>query len=235
MRLGLELGIGAIRGGSFLPTAIAGLTLWLRADTGITLNGSRVSGWADQSGHGNDGSQGTAAQQPLLVASAQNGRPVLRGDGARRVDISGQGTPTAATLIFVMSGMVAATDSYLMSAVANLTQGLIANYEGAQVVSWYNNGDIGNFGAMPTDRSLHVFIVTQVNGSSLIGYLDGAQVFSAVPAHDLLALGSIISGATLVAGGSDGDVAEVIAYDRVLAAGELASVTSYLKARYAIA
>lgn len=48
--------------------------LWLRADLGITLNGSTVSAWGDQSGQGNGVSQGTPANQPTYVA-ATGGSP----------------------------------------------------------------------------------------------------------------------------------------------------------------
>lgn len=36
------------------PTSISGLDLWLKADTGITLTSGKVTGWADQSGSGNN-------------------------------------------------------------------------------------------------------------------------------------------------------------------------------------
>lgn len=55
--------------------------LWLRADLGITLNVGNVSAWADQSGNGLDVSQGTAASQPLYVASWKNGKPAITFDG----------------------------------------------------------------------------------------------------------------------------------------------------------
>jgi hypothetical protein len=36
----------------FFPTDITGISLWLKADAGVTLSGSNVIGWADQSGNG---------------------------------------------------------------------------------------------------------------------------------------------------------------------------------------
>lgn len=42
---------------------------WYRADLGITLVGSKVSAWADQSGNGNHLSQSTDALRPAYVAS----------------------------------------------------------------------------------------------------------------------------------------------------------------------
>lgn len=52
--------------------------LWLRADTGITLNGSsEVIQWADQSGHNNHAvADGTTL--PTVLSNAINNRPVVR-------------------------------------------------------------------------------------------------------------------------------------------------------------
>ncbi|MCI0538584.1 MAG: Ig-like domain-containing protein [Verrucomicrobiales bacterium] len=60
----------------------AGLGLWLKADAGVTLNGSSVSAWADQSGLGRNAEQANAANQPTLVSDDANGKPALRFDGA---------------------------------------------------------------------------------------------------------------------------------------------------------
>ena len=65
----LGLGLGQIFNnssptGSFELTNLSGLKLWLKYDTGITLNGSSVSNWADQSGNSNDAAQATSGRQP---------------------------------------------------------------------------------------------------------------------------------------------------------------------------
>ncbi|RMG39225.1 MAG: hypothetical protein D6732_04395, partial [Methanobacteriota archaeon] len=54
------------------------LKLWLKADAGVTLSGSNVSDWADQSGNANDATQSNAADQPLFVSSSMNGQPALQ-------------------------------------------------------------------------------------------------------------------------------------------------------------
>lgn len=63
------------------PLGIANLAQWFRADIGVTLNGSNVSGWADQSGNARHASQAAGASQPLFVASSTNGKPGLTFDG----------------------------------------------------------------------------------------------------------------------------------------------------------
>jgi len=48
-------------GGAAIPQS--GLSLWLKADAGVTLSGSNVTAWADQSGNGNNA---TAVDTPTL-------------------------------------------------------------------------------------------------------------------------------------------------------------------------
>jgi hypothetical protein len=63
-----------------LVTSVAVLQA-VQSDLGVTLNGSTVSAWADQSGNGNHYSQGTASKQPSFVAGGLNGYPTLLFDG----------------------------------------------------------------------------------------------------------------------------------------------------------
>lgn len=66
----------------FAPVDLAGCALWLRADKGITLNGSTVAAWANQGTLGGSVTQGTAASQPTYsAAGGPNGRPALTFDG----------------------------------------------------------------------------------------------------------------------------------------------------------
>ncbi len=87
------------------------LKLWLRADAGVVTNPSgRVGQWLDQSPSLNHASQATLNSQPLFVANALNGKPVLRFDGVQD-GLTGdhlQGTgnvgiPTAFTSFLVYS------------------------------------------------------------------------------------------------------------------------------------
>lgn len=67
--------------GGWVPTDIAGCQLWLKADAGITKDGSNyVSQWADQSGNNNHAVQATGSAQPLWVDGQLNGNPVVKMD-----------------------------------------------------------------------------------------------------------------------------------------------------------
>jgi hypothetical protein len=67
--------------GASLP--LASLQLWLRADAGLVQGNTNtpVRLWPDQSGHANNATQVIGAYQPLWVAGALNGLPVVRFNG----------------------------------------------------------------------------------------------------------------------------------------------------------
>lgn len=79
-QVGLPWRVNGLRG--FAPTQLSGCALWLRADLGVTLNGSTVSAWANQGTAGGSVSQGTAASQPTWSATGgPNSRAALAFDG----------------------------------------------------------------------------------------------------------------------------------------------------------
>lgn len=71
--------------GVWTPASLPGLRLWLRADQGVTLSGSAVTQWQDQSGNALHVAQGTPAAQPTYVASSINTRPAISFDGNDRL------------------------------------------------------------------------------------------------------------------------------------------------------
>jgi hypothetical protein len=58
----------------FAPNALQGLALWLKADAGVTLSGSNVTAWTDQSGNGKNA---TAIEPPTYQTNSINGKPAL--------------------------------------------------------------------------------------------------------------------------------------------------------------
>lgn len=69
---------------AFLSNAFAqippqDLTLWLRADTAVVIDGNnKVSQWNDQSGNDNHAFQSNPAFQPIIVNNILNGLPIIR-------------------------------------------------------------------------------------------------------------------------------------------------------------
>lgn len=78
-------GTRRVSSAAWVPTDISGIQFWVKADTGITLNSTTVSGWADQSLTGDSNknlAQGTAAAQPTYNSSdaGYNGQATLSFD-----------------------------------------------------------------------------------------------------------------------------------------------------------
>jgi hypothetical protein len=59
---------------------MSGLSLWYKADAGVTATSGKVSVWADQSGFERHATQTSAAAQPTTV-TAGNGKPAINFDG----------------------------------------------------------------------------------------------------------------------------------------------------------
>ena len=72
-------------GGDIQTTAPGGvlsnLSLWLKADAGVTTNGTSVLSWSDLSGNGGDVTQGDPADQPEVIAAGLNNNDVLYFNG----------------------------------------------------------------------------------------------------------------------------------------------------------
>lgn len=100
-----------------------GLKLWLDATTGVTTSGSTVTGWADQSGNGHDGSHTSGS--PQLIGGAINGLPAINFDGIL-------------DYFALAGGAVLASDSFTIFAIATDT-GPSAGYRNI-----YSNWDAGN-------------------------------------------------------------------------------------------
>ena len=87
-RLSLGLGAQNIRkvggGAQFSPGNLSGLSLWLKADAGVTLSGSNVTAWADQSGNGNNASA-NSGEEPTFASSFSNSKPAIEFSGISQV------------------------------------------------------------------------------------------------------------------------------------------------------
>lgn len=187
--------------GSWSPFAVGQPIAILDAAQGITLNGSNVSGWADQSGQGNDATQGTAADQPgwISIDGNFNSQPSVSADGVSefmesaifsngeiaqpntifavmKYESLGGGTP------ILLDGIDAAKRNAMFHGAADFSL-----YAGTTVVAVHSR-----------DTNAHVW-GTLFNGASTKSWLDGTEASPATPGANPL------SGITLfatVGGGS---------------------------------
>jgi hypothetical protein len=221
-----------VSGGPSVPTS--GLGLWLAADGLALSNGSKVSTWPDQSGNGRNGVMATLSRQPTFVTNALNGRPVVRFGGAQSLSLNTPVQPTTFS-VFVVGKNSKPTESFSM------ILGPGGNWPNNQL-RWENGSQalfVGTSNGMPVvtssignTRVYHVLSATYT-GSTLSVYRNGGLIsthsFSTNGPWTLAQVGAWYSSHFM-----QGDLAEVMVYDRSLPSSERSSVESYLRSKYAL-
>lgn len=213
------------------------LSLWLLSDTGVTTNGSDVIGWADQSGNSRDAV--TTQGLPQLVPNELCSYPVIRFNGSS----GGMTTPAFDSFsnkrgtIFVVSKVLGA---------GNGGMGF-----GSMVSTWQGSGVTWQFGASPTDYWWFDGIGT--NGTPIISsppsdwgiltlnrnyddtlqfYKSGVLVQNHVVGNVQPTLNTVKIGYSTVYEVLNGDIAEIIIYNRSLNDAEVYQVNTYLANKY---
>lgn len=251
---------------AWVPTILPGCPLWLRADLGVTLNGSTVSAWANQGTLGGSCSQGTGAAQPTWSATGgPNSRAGLSFDGGDYL----ASTLAASAWNFLHSSNFTLFYVWNQTATGNAFYGVLgtstsaAGSRGIAIywdnrtaipataslrsavsngsayvvdpgVSLLNNGYPANSASI-TEHTYEYLVAgddyASIRNGTTVKTAESAAVPSASNAANTLNIG-IIPGAA--SNGLVGSIAEVIAFNRTLAAAERSVVRRYLSNRYAI-
>ena len=254
---GLKSGGGGGPPPAFSPSDIAGLVLWLDANVGITLNGSDVSAWDDQSGKSHDFAQATASAQPAYDATGFNGKPTVTFDGisefmdtAMTADLE---STTGFTFVFVLKIPTMSTGA--MSLLGNRPAGPFGSSPGfialeTASTNGYDNltleDDSGNYAAHATSRTWSVkdndnpVIVTVTMEESAINVYHNNFIDARIDIDTSSGtLGNVTSTSNLTLGDRpglsrfwEGDVSEVLMFEGVLSAADRKSVYEYEEAKW---
>lgn len=260
LRVLLGLLLAAATGQAQL-TVQDGLALWLKADAGVTTEGTAVMAWLDQSPNGNVAaprSDGTPDERPQLISDALGGKPVIRFDGVDDVleilnSPSLQPVSGGWTVIFVARRLSASQGDYPQiigsrAWSAGYDKGWAVCYDGAgAVASHLADGSAGHDVSgvkSAAGLSQAAFDLWQVEedreGGTTSFYRNfdlDRQVATSMPLNDVDQTESIYLGREI--GGSDDrranmELAEILVFSRVLSVTERASVAAYLNASYAL-
>jgi len=241
-------------GAQSLPTA--GLQMWLRADAGVdTLNGT-VSRWHDQSGNGNDAIQASISRQPLLVAGALNGKPVLRFDGSNdKLGFTGTAHMTQFSLFVVINNHsgIAGNEGNVITfgAAGDITHqwfmGMFFGSDTIRTATGYESHIAATKpGLAAYDQWRNLSVVTtgtvwnttvRWDGANAQIVPEGSNDSISVPMGDATGSGGGIGGADGVPVGTllaKCDVAEVIVYGIALSDSVRRNIEIYLASKYGL-
>ena len=241
---------------SEVPTA--DLQLWLRADSGLTLNGSTVSRWHDLSGNGNDAIQANASRQPSLVAGRLNGMPVVSFDGVNdKLGFTGSTLMTQFSLFVVLNNHVGTpgNDGNVITFGANGGYPhqwfMIMRYPNTpdsiamgNATNSYVNAFSHNVAAYDQWRNLSIVTTGSVfnttlrwDGNDAHMALDGFDQTISFPLGDATGSGGGIGGADGVPNGTilaKCDVAEILVYNIALTDSARRNIEQYLAMKYGL-
>jgi hypothetical protein len=215
----------------------AGAQLWLRADIGVTVNSTKVSDWADQSGSGNNASMPTntnSARQPTLVTYALNGLPVIRFGGVQSLILKTPVSPNSFTIFVV--GKNSRTDgnfSMILGPGGNTPNNQLRWQNGSEVLLVGTGNNLPIIQRSIVNTQIYHALAVRYNGSTLTVYRDGnlmsTDSFTTNGPWTLAQIGAWYSTYFMV-----GDLAEVLIYSSSLSESDRLSTNSYLRAKYAL-
>ncbi len=246
----------------FDPRRIPNCILWLAADriTGLS-DGDAVATWSDLSATSNHATQANAGNRPVYKTGIANGRPVVRFDGANSaLDLTSEPALTTEATIFVVASQAAAATGTLYShsyKSGGLYPRYLLGYAAAQQLNVARTNDVGDafnfqeaYGGSGDDTvaasTFYVAMAVHTAGLAKLFALDGqeqAMTWTFNGSSKLITgLAGAFHKATIGArwaaaydGFLNGDIAEVIIYNRKLNYGERARVLRYLKRKYKLA
>jgi hypothetical protein len=232
-----------------------GLTLWLKADAGVTdggvapTNGGSVDTWADQSGNDYTVTQGTGGNQPTYVANDVNGKPGLRFNGTQWLTSSATVSGLNADMTIITVGMTTSSSAeaeefpfYLGANSAPDVNRAYAYYLGDER---FDGQWIGCAGGPAASPNIFTMEAASINSAltEVTFYQNGTQigspdtVTSVSPSSGAflnLSAGITVGAATLGPAGWQGDILEQLVYNHQLNSTEMQEVELYLANKYGL-
>lgn len=229
---------------------ITNLTLWMKANQGVTVAGSNVTQWADQSGNGHVFTEGVAANQPI-ISSFQNYNPLVNfvssdklEDGSAAISSMSAGreyfgfTKAANTGVLVYFGQNPAVNQANFSyAQTNVKYSGSPLYASEAHNSYTNNAfpTIANIssanGALSDDIN---FSFNDGDFSPTVTYLWGTPPYTITPNIDFLTIGAKRTTTGSFNNYLSGQIGDIVTFGKVLNDSERKNVRSYLAIKYGV-
>ena len=219
------------------PTTIPGLELSVKADTdvysdnGSTLatNGGTVEEWKDLSGNNNNFTQANSNLRPTYVANSINGRPAIHTSASFNQNllspINLQNSPFTVMYVGREDGP---SRNRLLSALYN---NWLLGWWNTAMNQAYFNGWVSPSGSPAADSGIYEYTGTSDNATTSDLYENGTLLYSnngGINGPNGLGLTAYENASEY----SDGDIAEILAYNNVLSNSNRLALDNYLQNKY---
>jgi len=227
MRIGIGIGVNrqsSNGGAAWTPASIPNGAMWLRADT-VTEDTGGVDLATDKFGLGNDASQSASANRPDLIASDSNlnSQPSMTFDASQALDCALNEASSDWTIFAAVQNDVAAGIRAILDSPSIRFRGYGTNLR-------CDNGATN----LTVSMGAGAHVVCARLGSSGLVRVDASEATGtlAAAAYSIPHLGSRYTNYTT--DNWQGEIAEVIVYQRALTDDEIDTVMEYLGARYGV-
>lgn len=221
------------------PTDIAGLVLWLKADSLALADGAEITSWPDSSAAGNDFVDSTIALVigPQFQTNELNGLPVARFTIGGAPAWAGMEGASSLVLAHPYTIFYVARPRDALNATMRIVQSgsgnwLMGPYSGTW--QWFSGGfATAGPSALDGNAIIHAVRADVASGTHFVWDLDSEDApFSAARANPT-AIGPMVLGFAGSSEGTNSDVAEVVVYDSELSDTDRDDVVAYLRLKWA--
>lgn len=235
----------------FRPSDITGLQLWLRADKGVTHTSGRISAWADKSANAYVAQQATSTKQPYLInPSRLDGLPSVFYNGTanclRIPSVNLSSSDAVSVITFFKKRVITGTEQTMfvttddVYSAANGFYNIIQAGSGKNLVGVKGNAGYNQINCTnPVDTTYNVLSIVYNKSvmPEVAVYLNssaysGSYPFQADNSGNFTSTSFNIGSFDQNYSYFNGEMPEMVIYDKQLSTSERNVVENYMKAHY---
>jgi hypothetical protein len=227
------------------PSDYSNLVVWLKSDSGATFDiaSKRVSAWADQSGNSNSVAQTVTKKQPLRYGyDGINDKAYLKFDGTDDGFVSDNNSPiTADFTIFEVSKITNARGKVFSYTKVNSKINMGLNSSNQYAVDVIDDANIELTTTTGSDNKddAHIAILKKEAKVITLEYYDASTSHTSTNTQLAFDTADTFNGAKFYVGAHsteflNGEMNELIIFNRALTDVEIADVKGYLNLKYRI-